>query len=281
MAFLRVVEVLPPMFPDTRDRNDYLHLDEKVDRFLAETKGIRDLVDVFLVANVKDPSKIKISTIEAAAMLQELLRVEAAPVIVVRDQNRQQFASSVLTCVGLDLKSIMIAWGDDYPESAKTSNVRDFPSLSKAIAEATLIKERARAPLRIFAPVDVDRLGGPKGGALAKERLRAGADLLLAQPPTTDDGGAFERHTALLDRSGVKGKTLLNVFPFKDEADIGRYEKLFNWKLPNELRAAASKGEPTLVDLERRVIERLRREGHPGVYLSTRGSPALAEKLLS
>lgn len=279
MAFLRVVELLPPFLPDSAGGR--FSVEEKVDLFIEEARSIREAADVFLVANIKDPSLVRVSTLEAAAMLQERLGVEAAPVLVVRDQNRQEFKASVLTSVARGLKSVMVAWGDDYPRSAGSTNIRDFRSLAQAIKEAVAVTRMSRSPTVFFAPVDVDSLAHPRGVALAKGRLRAGADFLLAQPPTTDPGSTLDRHASLLEGAGLRRKTLLNVFPFKDVKDVEHYEELFGWKLPRELHDAAREGEATLIDLERSVIHRLRREGFPGVYVTTRGTPGVAETLFS
>ncbi len=234
-----------------------------------------------MVANVKNPKLLKLSTLEASLILQERLRVEAAPVLVARDFNRLQFLSEVLTAVSLELRSVMIAWGDRYPASAKTSNVRDFSSLSEAIRESSLVSRRARASTCFFAPVDMGRLVHPEGVALARGRLKAGAEYLLAQPPTVDAEATFDEHASLLESSGLKDKVLLNVFPFKDEKDVKQCEKYFGWKLPDSLHLAAAKGAPALVEMERMVEERLKEEKFPGVYLTTRGTPAVAAKLLS
>lgn len=281
MAFLRVVEVLPPLFPASRLKGDRLPLEARMERFTEEVRSIREFADVIQVANVKNPGLLKIDTVHAATVLQEFLRVRAAPVIVVRDQNRPQFLSTVLTAITVELDSIMIAWGDDYPASAKASNVRDFADLAKAIREASLMRSRAHAPTRFFAPADINSLAYPKGVALAKERLRAGADFLLAQPPTTDGDETFDRHSSLIQKAGLKDRVLLNVFPFKDEVDVKHYERMFGWKLPKRLRKTASQGNAALLDVERSVIRRLKEEGFPGVYLTTRGTPSIAETLLS
>ena len=138
MAFLRVVEVLPPLFPVSRSKGEPLGVAAGLERFTEGVRSIRDCADVFLVANVKNPSMLKLDTVQLAASLQESLGVEAAPVIVVRDQNRLQFLSTVLTALSVGLKSMMIAWGDDYLGSARVSNVRDFEDLAGAIREASL-----------------------------------------------------------------------------------------------------------------------------------------------
>ena len=269
---------MPPLFPGSRSKADRIAHEAAIEQFKEVVRSIRVVADVFLLANVKDQRRLKFDSVHAAVMLQEDFKLETAPVVVVRDQNRPQFLSTILTVVSLGLNSAMIAWGDDYPSGA--TNVRDFPNLAEAIRAASLIRSRARSPTRFFAPVDIDSLAYRKGVALANERLRAGADLLLAQPPTTD-GETLERHTSLVERTGLKERVLLNVFPFKDEDDMRRYERMFGWKLPRSIHAEATRGEDRLLELERGVVKRMRSEGFPGIYVSTRGTPAVAERLLS
>ncbi|MDA4127210.1 MAG: methylenetetrahydrofolate reductase [Thaumarchaeota archaeon] len=280
MALLRVVEVFPPLFPISPKEHGSIGLEEKTERFVEGVRSIRELADVFLVASVKNPQLLKLSTIEAARLLRDRLRVEAAPVIVVRDMNRLQFLSSVLTGISLDFEWMMIAWGDNYSVSAGASNVRDFSSLSEAIREAGSIRSRARASTRFFAPVDMDLLGQEKGDALAKSRLRAGADYLLAQPPSFDSE-TLDRHVSRLEKSGIKDKVLLNVFPFKDSKDLDYCQRYFGWKFPKHFRELAASGEPALFEEERNVVRRLRKEGFPGLYVSTRGNPSIARSLFS
>ena len=281
MPFLRVVEVLPPLFPSSRKKEDALHVDTRLQRFAEEIRAVRALADVFLVANVKDQAFLKLDPVHTATLLREVLGVDAAPVIVVRDQNRPRFLSSALTAISAELRWIMFAWGDEYPPSANAANVRDYDSLAKAIRDATLIRTRAHSLTRFFAPTDVEGLSTPEGLSLAKERIRAGADMLLAQPPTTDAEATFDRHVSLVEKAGLKGRVLLNVFPFRGASDVRRYERMFGWKLPKELHAAAAKGESNLEERGREVVRRLRSEGHPGVYLTTRGNPAIARRLLA
>ncbi len=280
MAFLRVIEVFPPLFPISPKDKGSIGLEEKTERFVEEVRSIRDLADVFLVASVKNPQLLKLSTVEAARMLEERLRVEAAPVIVVRDNNKVQFLSTVLTGISIGLGSMMIAWGDKYPASAGSTNVRDYSSLSESIRDASSIRTRARGSTRFFAPMDIGLMGNSKGKALAKSRLEAGADLLLAQPPTIDSA-ALDMQTSRLEESGMKNKVLLNVFPFKDSQDLDYCEKYFGWRFPERFRDLAEAGESALLNEERNVIRRLRNEGFPGLYVSTRGNPSIARSLLS
>ncbi|MDA4119308.1 MAG: hypothetical protein OK436_01855, partial [Thaumarchaeota archaeon] len=180
--------------------NGSIGLEDKTERFVEEVRSIRDLADVFLVASLKDPQTLKLSTTEAARLLQDRLRVETAPVIVVRDMNKPLFLSTVLTGMSLDFGSMMLAWGDKYPPNAGATNIRDFSNLGEAIAEASSMRRRARAPTRFFAPVDISRLGQEEGDALAKSRLRAGADYLLAQPPSLDSD-TLDRQVLGLEKS--------------------------------------------------------------------------------
>jgi 5,10-methylenetetrahydrofolate reductase len=278
LAFLRVVEVLPPLFPS--NHRGKLHASAALNRFIEDVRGIKSLADVVLVANVKREGVLKVDPVHAAAALRADLGVDAAPVVVLRDLNRQQFLSTILTAATIGLRSAMVAWGDDYPEGSPTSNVRDYPNLAKAIQEAYGVASRVRSDFRIFAPVDIGELAHPGGTRRARDRIGAGAALLLAQPPTTDPRETFARHIGLVEGAGLRGKVLLSVFHFKGEKDVDRYEALFGWKLPKALHRASHDGEEGLVRLEGEIIKRMRREGLPGVCLSTRGEPGIAKLLL-
>ena len=111
-------------------------------------------------------------------------------------------------------------------------------------------------------------------------RLRAGADMLLAQPPTTDAEETFDRHASTVRKAGLEGRVILSVFPFKGERDVRLYERKFGWALPKALHRAAARGEGHLLETGREVVRRLRSEKQPGVYAITRGDPAVAERLL-
>ena len=278
MAFLRVVEVLPPLFRSSA--GDLRGAKAALGRFTSDVRKFRRYADVFLVANVKDPKVLKLDTVHLASILHEALGVDAAPVIVVRDQNKPQFLASVLTAMLGGAGSVMVAWGDDYP-GGTASNVRDFESLAGAVAQTARLRRAARPDAMVFAPVNLERLTEPRELALAEERLAAGADLLLAQPPTTDAKGTFERHLALLDRVGLRKKVLLSVFPFMGRSDVSRYERMFGWRLPASLHDVARGGRAPLLEAERAVVRRMRRERLPGVYLSTRGNISLARDVLS
>jgi 5,10-methylenetetrahydrofolate reductase len=281
LAFLRVVEVFPPLFSQAAEGGSPLRTKARVDEFVKEVDGLRRLADVVLVADVKNPRLLKVSALEAALMLKNTLRVDAAPVLVVRDLNRPQFLSSVLTGVAFGLKSMMIAWGDRHPAAARSTNVRDFPDLAHALREASRIRRRARSSAVFFAPVDVDGLAGTAGRAVAERRVKAGADYLLAQPPTTDAQGEFERHASLVQHAGLEGKVLLNVFPFRGKRDVRECERYFGWRLPRSIHRTAARGASELLASERAVVRRLERDGFPGVYLSSRGIPGLAASLLA
>jgi len=281
LEFLRVIEVFPPLFPLGRSEKGRIDLEGGIEQFVEGVREIRDLGDVFLVADVKNPGLAKLSTIEASFLLLQRLQVKAAPVIVVCDMNRLHFLSMVLTAISLDLDSMMIAWGDDYPASARSANIRDFTSLREAVVQASELIGRAGSSIRLFAPVDLDGLATTRGVDLAKHRLSAGADFLLAQPPTTDSGRTFDHHASLVEGSGLKDRVLLNVFPFRNEKDIKDCERYFGWRLPRSLHQAGGSGEASLIREEKKVIRRLRAEKFPGVYLTTRGTPAVADRLLS
>ena len=280
MGFLRVVEVFPPLFPSSRRKEDHIDFEHSLERFLDGVRTVRTHADVILIADVKNTKLLKFSALEAAALLKERLRVEVAPVLVARDSNRPRFLSSVLTGMSMELDYLMFAWGDVYPSAARATNVRDFRSLAEALREADLLRTRARAATRFFAPVNVEGLATPGEVARARGRLRAGADYLLAQPPTSDVE-ALDRHANLLLQAKLKDRVLLNVFPFRDLKDVMECETYFGWRLPESLHRTAERGGRALLEAEREVVVALRDRGFPGVYLNTRGTPAVAERLLT
>jgi len=281
MAFLRVVEVFPPLFPAHSPGGESLPVEEGVGRFMEEARIIDKVADMILIADLKNPKLLEVSPLEAAIMLRERLGIDAAPVIVLRDINRRKFLSSVLTGISMGLKSMAIVWGDRFPSGAGSSNVRDFSSLAGALKQASLLRRKARSNITFFVPVDIRRLAHPDGLAMAKERLKAGADYLLAQPPTGDADATFNRHIELLEAAALKGRVLLNVFPFRHAEDVKECERYFGWRLPKSVHVAAARGPSALFEMERKVVERLREEGLPGVYLNARGNPGTAEKLLA
>jgi hypothetical protein len=174
----------------------------------------------------------------------------------------------------------MLVWGDTYPASAGASNVYDYDDLADAISDASSIGKQAGVKARILAPVTLTLLVSEKGVARAKSRLDAGAEFLLAQPPTTDSGAIFERHMKLLESSGLKSRVLLNVFPFRDSQDVRDCELHFGWKLPRRVHELAMSGERPLLAEARAVASKIRESGLPGVYVSTRGRLTLAPAVL-
>ena len=281
LAFLKVVEVLPPMLSGAGEGDGSVSMERRVKSFTEEIMAIQSYVVMILVANVKRDDATTVDPVQAALLLHEALGVDAAPVIVVRDLNRSRFLSTVLTAVALGLRSAMVAWGDDLRPGSTSSNVRDFPDLSTAIRAAAAIALSVNPRFRILAPVNVEGLSTGSGVKRAKDRLAAGADLLLAQPPTTDDGEAFDRHLDLLRKAGLDRKTCLGVFHFRGQEDVEHYEALFGWRLPRSLHESSGAGESALAEVERRVIGRIQAEGLPGVCVSTRGLPHIAKSLLS
>jgi 5,10-methylenetetrahydrofolate reductase len=280
MGFVCVVELFPPLFPYSQRKESQIDFEQGIRRFIDQARSVGGIADIILIADVKDPNLLKLSAVEAAVLLKERAGIDAAPVLVLRDSNRKTFLSSVLTCFSLELGHLMFAWGDDYLPRSGSSNVRDFTSLAQSIGEAAQLRRRARMRTKFLAPVNVERLSSKGEGARARDRLRAGAEYLLAQPPTTDLK-TLERHGTLLRETKLWDRVLLNVFPFKDSEDVRECEAYFGWRLPKSLRDTAEKGHRALFEAEREVVGALRDQRFAGIYLNTRGTPGLAKQLLS
>ena len=275
-----MVEIFPPLFPRSRRKEDHMDLERGIERFIDQARSASGFADVLLVADVKNPNMLKLSTIEAAALLKGRAGLEAAPVLVVRDFNRSQFVAAVLAVLSLELPHLMLAWGDDYPARSGATNVRDFASLAQSIGEAALLRRRAAASTKFLAPVNVELLSSRREVDRARGRLRAGAEYLLAQPPTTDLE-ALERHQTLLQEAKLQDRVLLNVFPFEGSKDVRECEAYFGWRLPKTLHSTAEKGQRALFEAEMQVVRAMRSRGLPGIYLNSRGKPGLAGRFLS
>ncbi len=206
--------------------------------------------------------------------------MEVIPVIPTRDMNRKAIRTMFLTCLSLGLESISLVWGDRYKDGDGSKNVYDFRSLAETIAEARAIAERADVNATVFAPVDITALRGPRGLKIAEARLKAGADVLLAQPPTSDLSLTLDRHIAELRKNGLEKRVLHNIFPFRNREDVEACRERFGWNLPPELDKIALDGERRLLKEARAVADALRERGLPGVYVSTRGKPELARYIL-
>jgi 5,10-methylenetetrahydrofolate reductase len=279
--FTTVVEIFPPNFSAETSKEPLLGLRQKTQDVVSRVKKVENLVDCFVVADMKDLGRLKLSSIYTAAMLKQELDTEVIPVIAVRDANRSGVRTLFLSALSYGLDSVMLVWGDKYIDGEGSSNVYDYPSLSEAIKEMRALADRANISATILAPVNVATLETKKGAAIAASRLESGADCLLAQPPTSDASVAFPEHLRLLDGKKMRQNVLLNVFPFRDKEDIEACRVRFGWKIPDVIdRLAEEGGEARLIKESKMVVEKMRENRLPGVYVSTRGKPELARFIL-
>jgi len=279
-GFLRLVEVFPPSFTADRKKEPLMGLRQKMRDFLERVKRIQNLADAILIADVKDITRMKLSTIYSAAIVHEELGIEAIPVITARDSNRPAIRSSILTALSYGLGSLMFVWGDSYKKNEIAKNVYDYRGLGEVLEEAREISERVGSRPTLFAPVDLSKLDSQRGRQIALSRVRNGAVYLLAQPPTVDEASTLRVHTMKLMKHGLISRVLLNVFPFTSVLDIEKCREKFGWNIPSKLDEIARGGEAALLREARRVAERLEVLGSPGVYVSTRGRPELARFIL-
>jgi len=278
--FTTLIEVFPPNFSAEAAREPLIGIKQKMRDMVARVRRIEGLADGILVADMKDPARLQLASVYTAGVLKEELGAEVIPVIPTRDMNRKAIRTMFLTCLSLGLESVSLVWGDPYGEGDGSKNVYDFRTLAEVLAEARALADRADVNATLLSPVDISALARPRGVRLAEARLKAGADLLLAQPPTSDLSRTLERHVGALRRNGLEKKVLHNVFPFRSRQDISACRERFGWDLPPELDRIALEGESALLKEARRVTDALRDLGLPGVYVSTRGKPELARYIL-
>ena len=269
--FLKVVEVFPPFFT----KGMKVDIEESVERFVSGAAPLTGVADLVMVADLKDTSVLKLSAVRAAALLHARLGVRSMPVLVARDLNRPAFETSVITALAEGIDALMVAWGDRFARSDNARMVYDFGSLSDAILLVRRMAARAGKRVTVFAPLRLTA----HGAKLGRSRLKAGADFLLAQPPTT---GPVElrRDVALLKRWGLNDKTLLGVFPFRSLQDVRETGRRFRWDLPLDLKRAARGGGDVLTARAKSVVSLAREDGARGVYVSTRGDPGFALEAL-
>jgi 5,10-methylenetetrahydrofolate reductase len=278
--FTTLIEVFPPNFSLEASREPLIGIKQKMRDMVARVRKIEDLADAILVADMKDPGRLQLASIYTAAVLRDELGAEVIPVIPTRDMNRKAIRTALLTCLSLGLDSISLVWGDRYSDGEGSKNVYDFKTLGAALAEARALADRADVNATLLSPVDISALSTPRGARIARDRLASGADLLLAQPPTSDLAHTFGRHVDALERNGLESKVLHNIFPFMSPEDVQACRERFGWDLPPELDRIAAEGERSLLKEARRVTDALRDAGLPGIYVSTRGKPELARYIL-
>ena len=279
--FTTIVEVFPPNFAAETAKEPLLGLKQKTQDVISRVKKVENLADCILVADMKDMGRMKLSSIYTAAALRDELDTEVIPVIAARDSNRSAIRTLFLTALSYGLDSVMLVWGDKYAEGEGSSNVYDYQSLSVVIEEMRNLADRANVKATILAPVNIATLGTKKGDEIATSRVKSGADCLLAQPPTSDVVETLPEQLKVLEEKKLTKRVLLNVFPFRDKADIEACRKRFGWKIPQRLDALADEGgEARLLKESRSVVEKMRADKLPGVYVSTRGRPELARFML-
>lgn len=277
--FISIVEVFPPSFNLDPNIEPNFGVKQKIKDFRERVRKILPYADAILLADVKDVSKVKISTIYAAQHLKQELGVDVIPVITARDLNSVAIRTSVITAISQGIEAIMFVWGDKY-NHGEAKNVYDYPRLASMIKDAIEISKRAGIDLTVFAPINLSSLSKGQSMDMILDRLKCGASLLLAQPPTTDSISTLNEHIKIIKEHKLNGKVLLNIFPFRDKDDIVSIRKKFGWSLPKQLDEIATGGEPSLLKEAKKVADMIRESGLPGIYVSTRGKPELARFIL-
>lgn len=275
--FIIITEIFPPSFHIEKSIEPIISVNQKIRDTIQRTKKIIRFTDAILVSDVRDEKRVKLSTIYTSEIIQKELGIPVYPVINARDSNKVQTRTQILTSLALSLKGVMLVWGDRYKAGIK--NVYDYRTLSEMIHECRELISRSGMDFAILAPVNLSLLNSDKGVNLAQERLKKGADLLLSQPPTTDEK-TLRMYDNILMKYDLKKKVLLNVFPFRDTEDVKICRERFGWQISEEIERITSKGENEILRYLKGMIEKIRLFGYKGVYVSTRGRPEIARFIL-
>ncbi len=274
------MEVFPPTFSAEERKEPLLGLRQKTADLVARVRKVENLADAIMVSDLKDLDRLKLSSVFTAAILKEELGVEVFPVITARDMNRPAFRATILTSITLGLDSMMLVWGDRFGSKDNAKNVYDYAGLADVISDARSLSDRSDCNATIVAPVDLSLLESQRGVEMATSRLSGGADFLMAQPPTTDVVHTLGSQLNTLERTRLKTKVMLNVFPFRNKDDMDSCRARFGWKIPPEMDELAKQGQASLLRAARQVVDKIRELDLSGVFVSTRGRPELARFIL-
>jgi 5,10-methylenetetrahydrofolate reductase len=270
--FLRVVEVFPPGAAGGPSGVGELVSAQK---WVSEVWKVVPYADVVMVAELGTRGS-RPTTIEPSALLASTLGVRVLPVVSAALTGKGAFSAAVREAISKGIKGIVPVWGD----RGKSPKEGGFVGLWEAVTAARDIAMDHGGDFLIMAPANLSKFGRSKHLKLLSSRLENGADYLLAQPPTMDSEEAFALHQKALKDSGLMEKVIPQVFPFKDWEDVKKCRQKFGWEVPGRMAQVAARGEEALLDEAALVARRLRQEGFAGVYLSTRGRPELAARVL-
>src|SRR5690349_11956100 len=87
-VFTTIVEIFPPTFSADEAKEPLLGLRQKTRDVVSRVRKIENLADAILVADLKEPGRLKLASVFTAALIKQELGVEAIPVITGRDMNK-------------------------------------------------------------------------------------------------------------------------------------------------------------------------------------------------
>ncbi len=98
-VFVRLIEVFPPNFSAEASKEPLIGIKQKLRDMVTRVQKIESLADAILVADMKDPARLQLSSVYTAAALKDELGTEVVPVIPTRDMNSKAIRTAFLTCL--------------------------------------------------------------------------------------------------------------------------------------------------------------------------------------
>ena len=281
--FLQTVELWPPGFSTDGPPQNL----ERQFSWLAERVEILGrYFDAFQIADLKRPRRSYVDSVTTASRLREKFKwAEAIPTISARDRNRKALREGVASALFSGMENLILVWGDKFlpSEEGESSNVYDVEGLAGLIRLAREVQSKTEAgELSILTPIDMARLGDDSYLEIVKGREAASSNVFLAQI-FLGDPEEYLRLLKRLRREGVKSPVLHNVFPllgYEDAVDISkRFGLSVSDSLLKELKEGGAPAGMKFATKFREALYAERKETQ-GVYVSSRGEPELAIRLV-
>lgn len=282
--FVQTVELWPPGFADDGPPES---LDGQFSWLSERLEILGEHFDAFHVADLKRPGRWYMDSLMTAIRLKEKFPwVVVVPTLSARDRNAKALRQAIASALFFGIDNLTLVWGDRFNQRNARSprNVYDVAGVSGLVGLAREVQKRTGSSnLCVLTPIDLTKLNDARYLAMIKAREKATSDVFISQIFV----GEAEDYLSLLDTlrsEGVRSPILHNIFPFyghKDALDISRR---FNLKLGkpllDELKVGGVAAGVKIASSFREALEANKGKVN-GVYISSRGEPELALRLVN
>jgi 5,10-methylenetetrahydrofolate reductase len=243
--------------------------------------------DTFHIADIKNTRRVYMDSVLTAIQLKKQHPwLEVIPTLTARDRNKRALSGTLASILNSNIENLILALGDRYKgiEREYASNVYDIGKLSELLLEARQIEGRFDdAHLCLLCPINLTRVRDDRYLRIIAGREEAGADIFLAQTYL----GPIDTYLEAIDivrSQGIESPILHNVFPFLSYEDALDVSRRFGFEVSKGSLSRLKEGGPNegiRLAAEFRDILQSHRGKINGVYVSSRGEPELAIRIIS